>query len=42
MLWILEVLQSLSENDLTNNSIDVLIKKKIAYIEVERFVILIR
>lgn len=42
MLWILEVLQSLSENDLTNNSIDVLIKKKIGYIEVERFVILIR
>ena len=37
MLWILEVLQSLSENDLNNNAIDTLMKKKIGYIEVERF-----
>ena len=37
MLWILEVLQSLSENDLTSNAIDTLMKKKIGYIEVERF-----
>lgn len=37
MLWILELLQSLSENDLNNNAIDTLIKKKIGYIEVERF-----
>src|SRR5690554_1265865 len=35
MLWILEVLQSLSEDDLTNNVIDTLLKKKIGYIEVE-------
>ena len=37
MLWILEVLQSLSESDLNNNAIDTLMKKKIGYIEVERF-----
>lgn len=37
MLWILEVLQSLSENDLTSNAIDTLMKKKIGYIEVECF-----
>ncbi len=37
MLWILEVLQSLSENDLNHNVIDTLMKKKIGYIEVERF-----
>lgn len=35
MLWILEVLQSLSEDDLTSNVIDTLLKKKIGYIEVE-------
>lgn len=37
MLWILQVLQSLSENDLTNNAIQTLMNKKIGYIEVERF-----
>ena len=37
MLWILQVLQSLSENDLTNNAIQILMNKKIGYIEVERF-----
>lgn len=37
MLWILEVLQTLPEGDLTNNVIDTLIKKQIGYIEVERF-----
>ncbi|HHU72914.1 MAG TPA: spore germination protein, partial [Clostridiales bacterium] len=37
MLWILEVLQPISENDLNHNVIDTLMKKKIGYIEVERF-----
>lgn len=37
MLWILDVLQSLSKGDLNNDIIDTLIKKKIGYIEVERF-----
>ncbi|TAH72794.1 MAG: spore germination protein [Anaerolineaceae bacterium] len=36
MLWILEVLQSLSVGDLTNNAIEILMNKKIGYIEVER------
>lgn len=37
MLWIIEVLQSLSENELSSDVIETLIKKKIGYIEVERF-----
>lgn len=37
MLWILQVLQSLSESDLNNNAIQTMIKKKIGYIEVESF-----
>lgn len=35
MLWILDILQSLSENDLGNKVIDSLLKKHIGYIEVE-------
>lgn len=37
MLWILQVLQSVSEADLSNNAIQTLMKKKIGYIEVEIF-----
>lgn len=37
MLWILQVLQSLSENDMSNITIQTLMTKKIGYIEVERF-----
>lgn len=37
MLWILQVLQSLSESDLNNNVIQTMMKKKIGYIEVESF-----
>lgn len=37
MLWIIQVLQSISDKDLSDNIIDTLIKKKIAYIEVESF-----
>jgi stage V sporulation protein AF len=37
MLWILQVLQSLSENDMSNNTIQTLMRKKIGYIEVELF-----
>jgi len=37
MLWILQVLQSLSKNDMSNITIQTLMTKKIGYIEVERF-----
>ncbi|MBC2578786.1 spore germination protein [Clostridium sp. DJ247] len=37
MLWILEVLQSLKEEDITKNTIITLMKHKIGYIEVESF-----
>lgn len=37
MLWILQVLQALQENELSTDVITTLIKKKIGYIEVERF-----
>lgn len=37
MLWILDILQSLPENKISNDIIETLIKKRIGYIEVERF-----
>ncbi|MBB6215396.1 stage V sporulation protein AF [Anaerosolibacter carboniphilus] len=37
MLWILEVLQSLQEEDIASNTIAILMKRKIGYIEVGNF-----
>lgn len=37
MLWILDILLSLPENKISNDIIETLIKKRIGYIEVERF-----
>lgn len=37
MLWIIDILQALPETDLSNKVIETLLKKRIGYIEVERF-----
>ena len=37
MLWILQTLQSASVTDLSDNSIESLMNRKIGYIEVEKF-----